>query len=77
MTCHEAIEVLADFTDGVMPTELAAALERHLAGCHPCQAYLATYRKTRALGVAAGGVEMPAELRARLRRFLADTLRSV
>jgi anti-sigma factor (TIGR02949 family) len=76
MTCREAIDVLADYVDGTMPPDLAAELERHLTGCDPCRAYLATYRKTRALGAAAARVEMPDEMRARLLRFLADTLRS-
>ena len=77
MTCREAIDILADYVDGVMPAELAAELERHLAGCEPCRAYLATYRKTRELGAAAGRIDMPAEMLARLRRFLADKLRTV
>jgi anti-sigma factor RsiW len=75
MTCRDAIEVLADYVDGVMPADLAAELERHLAGCDPCRAYLATYRKARELGAAAARVAMPAEMQARLRRFLADKLR--
>ena len=75
MTCRDAIDVLADFVDGVMPAALAAELERHLAGCDPCRAFLATYRKTRALGAVAGRVDMPVEMRARLQRFLADNLR--
>lgn len=77
MTCRDVIEVLADFVDGAMPAALAAELERHLQGCDPCRAYLATYRKARALGTVAGRIEMPAEMQARLRRFLADTLRTV
>ena len=75
MTCREAIEVLADYVDGTMPRELAAELERHLGGCEPCRAYLATYRKTRALGAAAGRIDMPVEMQTRLHRFLADQLR--
>jgi anti-sigma factor RsiW len=75
MTCRDAIGILADYVDGVMPAELAAELERHLAGCEPCRAYLATYRKTRELGAAAGRIDMPAEMQARLGRFLADRLR--
>ena len=70
MTCREAIDVLADYVDGTMP-DLAAELERHLAGCDPCRAYLATYRTTRALVSAAAAVEMPDEMKTRLRRFLA------
>jgi 8-oxo-dGTP pyrophosphatase MutT (NUDIX family) len=68
VSCREAIEVLDDFIDGVMPAELAAELERHLAGCEPCRAYLATYRKARALGVAAAR-ELEEETGYRAARF--------
>ena len=70
MTCRDAIAVLDDFVDGVMPAALAAELARHLDGCEPCRAYLATYRKIRALGAAAARVHMPEEMQARVRRFL-------
>jgi anti-sigma factor RsiW len=53
---------------------VVAALERHLADCGPCRAYLATYAKTRELGAQAQRVEMPAEMKTRLRRFLLDQL---
>ena len=76
MICRDAIDVLADYLDGTMPRDLAAELERHLADCAPCRAYLATYRKTRELGAAAGRVEMPEEMQERLRRFLAAQLRT-
>jgi len=76
MTCREAIDVLADYLDGTMPPEAAAELERHLADCAPCRAYLATYRKTRELGAAAGRVEMPEEMQERLHWFLAAQLRT-
>ena len=59
MTCREAIDVLDDYVDGTMPPDVAAELERHLADCAPCRAYLATYRKTRELGTTAARVEMP------------------
>jgi len=75
--CRDAIDVLADYLDGTMPPDLAAELERHLADCAPCRAYLATYRKTQALGAAAARVAMPEEMQERLRRFLIDRLRSV
>jgi anti-sigma factor RsiW len=75
--CRDAIDVLADYLDGTMPRDLAAELERHLADCPPCRAYLATYRKTQELGAAAARVEMPEEMQVRLRRFLIDRLRSV
>ena len=75
MTCHDVIDVLADYLDQVLPPEIAADLERHLAGCEPCRAYLATYRRTRALGAHAARLEMPDEMKARLREFLLARLR--
>jgi len=74
MTCRELIDVVADYLDRSLPADDAAALERHLADCAPCRAYLATYAKARALGAEAQRVEMPDEMKARLRRFLLDRL---
>lgn len=75
MTCHELIAILDDYLDGTLPDGVRADLEDHLASCVPCRAYLATYRKTREIGTTAARVEMPDEMRARLRRFLRDKLR--
>jgi anti-sigma factor RsiW len=75
MTCRELIGVLDDYLDGTLADDLRADLESHLSGCEPCRAYLATYRKTRALGTAAGRVSMPPEMAARLRAFLVQKLR--
>jgi len=74
MTCRDMIEVLADYLDQTLPPEVAAALEHHLAGCEPCRAYLATYRRTRALGAQAARLAMPDEMKARLRQFLLERL---
>jgi len=75
MTCHDVIDVLSDYLDQVLTPEVAADLERHLAGCEPCRAYLATYRRTRALGARAACLEMPDEMKTRLRQFLLERLR--
>jgi len=72
LTCQDAIGLLADFLDQILGDRLLAELERHLADCTPCRAYLKTYRKTRDLTAHAGTADMPVELRARLRDFLRD-----
>ncbi len=74
LTCKDAIEILADFLDRTLPAAAVEALERHFHDCPPCVAYLKTYRKTRELVGRAGRAEMPAELKARLRRFLVEQL---
>jgi hypothetical protein len=75
MTCKEAIDVLGDFLEETLATELAEQLEQHLGDCAPCRAYLNTYRKTRELTGKAGRVPMPEEMKERLRRFLLDRLK--
>jgi len=75
MTCEDAIGVLADFLEQALPQDIGRALQAHLSDCPPCRAYLRTYERTRGLVGSAGRVEMPAELRARLRSFLLDRLR--
>jgi anti-sigma factor RsiW len=74
MTCRELIAVLADSLEQSLSGDAGADLERHLADCAPCRAYLATYVKTRAIGADAQRVEMPEEMKARLRQFLLERL---
>jgi anti-sigma factor RsiW len=74
MTCRDAIAVLADYLDQALAADALAELERHLADCAPCRAYLATYDKTRVIGAEAQRVAMPEEMKTRLRRFLLDRL---
>jgi predicted anti-sigma-YlaC factor YlaD len=70
MTCKDAIAVLADYLEATLSSELLARLEQHLRDCAPCRAYLATYRKTKSLAADASRVEMPEEMKLRLREFL-------
>ncbi len=76
MTCKDAIAVLADYLEAAMSPELLAQLEQHLRDCAPCRAYLATYRKTKSLAAGASRVEMPEEMKLRLRDFLLTQLRA-
>lgn len=75
MTCREAIDVLAEYLEAELSGPALARLEQHLRACPECRAYLATYRRTVGLAGAAARVEMPAEMRHRLREFLVEELR--
>jgi predicted anti-sigma-YlaC factor YlaD len=74
MTCQETIALLSDYLESLCGPDLVAELEAHLRDCAPCRAYLATFRRTRDLTRRAGQIEMPPELKSRLRRFLLDRL---
>src|SRR6185436_7959201 len=70
VTCQEVIAVLADYLEATLSPDLLARIEAHLQDCAACRAYLATYRSTKSLAASAGRVEMPQEMKGRLREFL-------
>jgi anti-sigma factor RsiW len=67
--------LLSDYLEMALGPEAIADLERHLGACAPCVAYLNTFRATRRVVAEAARVEMPDEMKARLRSFLIDRLR--
>ncbi|HSE94943.1 MAG TPA: zf-HC2 domain-containing protein [Methylomirabilota bacterium] len=73
-TCRDVVGLLLDYLEGTLGPGLVADLERHLQDCPPCQAYLRTYERTRRLTGEVTRVEMPAELKDRLRTWLLDRL---
>ena len=76
MTCRETIEILSNYLEGLCGPDLLRQLEQHFSDCAPCRAYLATFRKTRELTHSTGQVEMPPEMKTRLRQFLLERLRA-
>ena len=74
MNCEELIGVILEYLEGEMTLRDVEEFEKHLEACAPCRAYLATYRKTKAMAADAGRVEMPEEMKGRLREFLLHRL---
>jgi anti-sigma factor RsiW len=54
IVCRQAVELLADYLEGALPSRDAARLDAHLADCPHCSEYLA---QLRAVIEAAGHVE--------------------
>jgi predicted anti-sigma-YlaC factor YlaD len=75
MTCKETIAVLSDYLEALCGPDVVERLEAHLRDCAPCRAYLATFKRTRELTGIAARIEMPPEMKARLRQFLLEQLR--
>ena len=68
------MDLLFDYLEQTLSTELAAGLEDHLKICAPCRAYIETYKKTKDLAAQAARPPMPEEMKARLREFLLKKL---
>lgn len=58
--CKRIFAVLSEFLDGELPARNCRELERHLAGCKPCVAYLETLKTTAEACQRYGEVPAPA-----------------
>lgn len=72
ITCRQLIDFLGDYVEGELPPPDRHELDRHLAVCPSCVAYLDSYVKTRQLGRTvlrdeAGATQVPEDL---VRRIL-------
>jgi len=46
MKCEELLQQLSDYVDGTADPCMCRELEKHLAGCEPCEVVVDTLRKT-------------------------------
>ena len=46
LSCQELVELVTDYLEGALPSELHDRFDRHIAHCSGCQAYLAQMRAT-------------------------------
>jgi len=68
--CHECMDLLADYVDGVLPREQAELLEWHIESCPPCVAFVNTYKGTVDAARRLRETTLPPELRDKLIAFL-------
>ena len=70
VACASGVELLMDFIEGVLPTDVSAALEAHVAGCARCAAFVASYQATPRILRDATTVTLSADIEASLKAFL-------
>ena len=46
LTCHEVVEIITDYLEGVLPAGDRRRVEEHLAICDGCTTYLEQMRET-------------------------------
>jgi anti-sigma factor RsiW len=71
-SCQGVVDLLCDLLEGDLPKEEEQELEGHMTDCPPCVAFMNTYRKTTDVCKSLRVEDIPAELRDRLERFIAE-----
>jgi anti-sigma factor RsiW len=70
VVCASGVELLMDFLEGVLPPEVKAALEEHVAGCERCAAFVASYQATPRILRDATARGLPSDVVASVMTFL-------
>lgn len=76
IACASGVELLMDYLEGVLPLEVSAALEAHVAGCERCAAFVASYRETPRILRNATSIDLPPDIQDSLRAFLRSLRRT-
>jgi anti-sigma factor RsiW len=71
LSCQELVELVTDYVDGTLPSELQSRFDRHIAHCSGCQTYLEQMRAT----IRATGTLSPETLSPEAERALLDAFR--
>jgi len=70
IVCASGVELLMDFLEGVLPADVRAALDEHVAGCPRCAAFVESYRAMPRILRDATAADMPPDLEQKLKAFL-------
>lgn len=70
VVCASGVELLMDYLEGVLPADVTAELEAHVAACEKCTAFVASYRATPRILRDGTAMTLPAVLEDSLKAFL-------
>lgn len=70
IVCAAGVNRLMEYLEGLLPPDLQAALEAHVAGCARCAAFVASYRETPRIVRDATAAALPADVEAALKSVL-------
>jgi len=70
IVCASGVELLMDYLEGVLPANVNAELEAHVAGCVRCAAFVASYRSTPRILREATASTLPEDVASSLKAFV-------
>jgi anti-sigma factor RsiW len=70
VACASGVDLLMDYLEGVLPSDVRTALDAHVAGCARCAAFIASYQDAPRLLRGATDASLPRDIQQSLRAFL-------
>jgi anti-sigma factor RsiW len=70
ITCSSGVGLLMDYLEGVLPADVASAVDAHVSQCPRCVAFIASYRETPRIFREAVAASMPDDMAQSLLEFL-------
>jgi len=70
ITCVVGVELLVDYLEGGLPADVQAAVDKHVAGCPRCVAFVASYCDTPRMLREATAATLPLHVETSLKAFL-------
>lgn len=70
VTCMSGVELLMDYLEGVLSSDVRATIEQHVAGCPRCTAFVASYCETPRILRQATETTITADIETSLKAFL-------
>jgi anti-sigma factor RsiW len=70
LVCASGVDILMDYLEGVLPADVRADVDEHVASCERCRAFVRSYRETPRIFRDATDVALPTELADSLMTFL-------
>jgi anti-sigma factor RsiW len=71
-SCQSGVGLLMEYLEGTLAPDVSASLERHVAGCEKCAAFVESYRRTPAILRSATQAPLPPDLAASLQSWLKE-----
>jgi anti-sigma factor RsiW len=70
IVCASGVDSLMDYLEGAVSPDVRSRLERHVAGCPRCVAFIASYQRVPGIFREATTAELPRQVEVSLRAFL-------
>jgi len=69
--CKECLDLLSDYMDGDLDSQISADLEEHFQDCPPCIAFLNTFKtSTQLCGETLRQVDIPEVVQSKMKEFI-------